>query len=174
MHFTRRDKGTYRNVEVTCSHLYHYTNLPSALNMWLPQHKYLENFLCKCALNHFLCITCKYILTSVVSYNSKLLYPEPWLVLQDFLQDVKMKLWKERPLSFPQDLAVNTHISPKDSRLLQGKVTSAVQIQTFSISFPLICTSYLKSTIWYSIFPWNSEAHIIRIASLPQLVLYCM
>ena len=48
----------------------------------------------------------------------------------------------------PSGSAVCTYISPKDSRSLQGKVTSAalLETQSFGISFPFICSSYLKST----------------------------
>lgn len=77
----------------------------------------------------------------------------------------RMWIWSVGEASLlPSESAVNTHISPEHRRSLQGKVTSAVslEIHSSSISFPLICSSYLKSpSTWYLILPWNS-------ASLPR------
>lgn len=79
----------------------------------------------------------------------------PWVGV-DFTAECEYVVLEREASLLPSESAVNTHISPKDRRSLQGKVTSAVllEIHSSSISFPLICSSYLKSpSTRYSILP---------------------
>lgn len=128
-----------------------------------------------CAPKHLLNLTSKCIETTVVSLNTS---PDLELIS---LWNVNV-VERQAPLLLSGS-AVNTHISPKDSRSLQRKVTSAALLEAHSsgTSFPLICSSYqeVSSDLIFNmclklmhLCPGN-QASMIRIAPKTELLLLC-
>ncbi len=90
--------------------------------------------MCNVQIHHNIC--------GIINYKVN----TPWTGV-DFAAECEYEVLQREASLLPSESAVNTHISPKDSGSLQGKVTSAalLEIHSSSISFLLICSSYLKS-----------------------------